>query len=187
MYEQKRAGEVGWLSEFRSSCTSSGLTPPYSCNQMDESEYRLHNKRPACVPFKGSKGGFVPVSQQELFGDPGPIRPARHYAGFDDGRIRLRLEWGSSSVPSQWCLVAMGTFQLNQLEGVERNFGFSHSLQEFSSRTLHQSPFRQQGGFVLHLQSGLFTHSSIIRPFQRIIAICSNRIFLWSLFTSRVH
>ena len=116
---------------------------------------------------------FFPVSQQELYGDPGSICPARHYAGFDDGCIRLRLEWGSPSVPSQWCLVTMGTFQLIKLEGVESNFGFSHSLQEVSSRTLHQSPFRQQGGFVLYLQSVLFTHSSIIRPFQRIIAIHS--------------
>merc|ERR1711888_441992 len=114
---------------------------------------------------------FVPVSHKELYGDCGTICLAQHYAEFDEGCIRLRLEWGSSSVPSQWCLVAMGAFQLNQLEGVESNFGFGHSFQEVSSRTLRQSPFRQQGGLVMHLQSGLFARSSIIRPFQRIIAI----------------
>lgn len=169
--DQERVGTTHWFPELHNLCTVAGEASFNSTNPVDELTHYRNRQGSSSSSRQRAERSSPSLAGHGVFETPGPNECPGSYFRSDDRRFRLWMEWGSPSLPGQWCLDTRGTLLFYKLEGTEGRTIGSPSFCEVVDGEICQGSFRQSGSIVMYPPAGLEEFSGSLRSFQRVVGI----------------
>ena len=112
--------------------------------------------------------------QKSVYSDfPSIIQACKTLPDFNDGRLRVGLVGGPSTLQGERCLDLFGTFKLHKRPRNNGHVQHSEFLQGFPSGHSNQNSYRQHGYFVLSKENGFISLDNNEQCVQEISFVVS--------------
>ena len=175
----ERVGIVGGPLKFCSSTSAARKNAFDSSDQMDESVLQHSSQRRSFSHQSRIGEGFASLPRCQVFGNPNVLSSSNPIPGFNNGRLRLRLEWGGCSLQDTRLLDALGVFQVHQSEGTNGCVQNSVLSPGLPSSQNCQNPHRQYGSLILFEENGFSSFGGTQRSCKGFSFIVSRTQYIF--------